>query len=335
MITALVAQTWIAFAIEADNAFEASATERVRRLFRISLAMWTNGLRAIDNEGTTVDDVRARTHANCNIGGLERWGWIEVGPERDTRRAGYGSSRGIKADTIVRPTRAGAFARRVWPEVVADVERRWEDRFGAASIAALRTALADAPATMPWSPPEVHAADGFRTHVVDSPPTDHDDVPLVARLGQTLTAMTLDEERTSTVSLPLSAVVLHALDPEPVARRELPARTGISKPAVTMATNWLTQHGFAVAVDRSVRLTDKGSEALTDRHVTGDENLRAALNTILSQTDALVAGLTPPPGCWRGEKPFVTQTRRVLADPTGALPRHPFVLHRGGWPDGS
>ncbi len=32
---------------------------------------------------------------------------------------------------------------------------------------------------------------------------------------------------------------------------------------------------------------------------------------------------------------YVAQTRRPIADPTGALPWHPMVLHRGGWPDGS
>jgi hypothetical protein len=32
-------------------------------------------LRLIDEDGVTVDDLRARARAACNIGGLERWGW--------------------------------------------------------------------------------------------------------------------------------------------------------------------------------------------------------------------------------------------------------------------
>jgi hypothetical protein len=59
------------------------------------------------------------------------------------------------------------------------------------------------------------------------------------------------------------------------------------------------------------------------------------LENVVKQREALSAGLVPPPGCWRGEKPFLAQTERVLANPTAALSRHPFVLHRGGWPDGS
>jgi hypothetical protein len=44
-LTTLLSWTWIAFAMEADNAVEAAGSERIGRLFRISLAMWANGLR--------------------------------------------------------------------------------------------------------------------------------------------------------------------------------------------------------------------------------------------------------------------------------------------------
>ncbi len=335
MISTLVAQTWIAFAVEADNAFEASATERVGRLFRISLAMWSNGLRCVDGEGVTVGELRAHARANCNLAGLERWGWIELGPPGPSR-PGYGTQRGIASDTIVRPTRAGAFARRVWPDIVAQVEARWNERFGDSTMAALRAALGNNNANMPWSPPEVHPSDGFRTHVVDAPATKESDVPLVARLGQTLAALTVDYERRSEVSLPLAAVVLHALDREPAAMRELPARTGISKEAIAMAVKWLTKFKFVTVADRTVQLTGTGRAALAEPDETADgSKLRAALEAVLAQTEALAAGLTPPPGCWRASKPYVTQTNRFLADPSGALPRQPFVLHRGGWPDGS
>ena len=63
--------------------------------------------------------------------------------------------------------------------------------------------------------------------------------------------------------------------------------------------------------------------------------LRAALDAVVSRREALAEGLVPPPGGWRGEKPYLAQTRRVLADPAAALPWQPMVLHRGGWPDGS
>src|ERR1700749_4109363 len=88
-LTALLSWAWTAFAIEADNAVEAAGTERIRRLFRISMPMWANGLRFIDDQGITVDDLQVRARAACNIGGLERWGWITAGETGAGRRPGY------------------------------------------------------------------------------------------------------------------------------------------------------------------------------------------------------------------------------------------------------
>jgi hypothetical protein len=61
----------------------------------------------------------------------------------------------------------------------------------------------------------------------------------------------------------------------------------------------------------------------------------AALETIVSQREALAEDLHPPDGGWRAAKPYLAHTQRVLTDPTAALPWHPMVLHRGGWPDGA
>jgi hypothetical protein len=62
--------------------------------------------------------------------------------------------------------------------------------------------------------------------------------------------------------------------------------------------------------------------------------LRAALNTVL-ESSAFADGMVPPPTGWRSRAPYLAQTERLLADPRGALPPHPLVLHRGGYPDGS
>jgi hypothetical protein len=129
-LATLLSWAWIAFAIEADNTVEAAGSDRVRRLFRVSMAMWANGLRCIGEEGTTVDDLRAAARAACNIGGLERWGWITVGDPGAGRRDGYGSHRGVTGGTVLRPTRAGSYARRLWPRTVTDVQQRWRTRFG-------------------------------------------------------------------------------------------------------------------------------------------------------------------------------------------------------------
>lgn len=50
-LSTLPSWAWIAHPIEVDNLVEARATERVARLFRISLAMWANGLRAVEEGG--------------------------------------------------------------------------------------------------------------------------------------------------------------------------------------------------------------------------------------------------------------------------------------------
>ena len=82
----LLSWVWIAHTIETDNAFEAASAEQVGHHFRISLPLWTNGLRFISEDGIRIDELRSRARARCNIGGLERWGWISVGDGGETRR---------------------------------------------------------------------------------------------------------------------------------------------------------------------------------------------------------------------------------------------------------
>lgn len=339
-LTTLLSWVWIAHTIEVDNAFEAIGFDRVGRHVRISFPIWTNGLRFIDDDGIAVDDLRARTRAACNIGGLERWGWISVGDASDRRREGFGSHRGVKGDTIVRPTRAGAYARRLWPRVLVGVEDRWRTRFGDDVIDALGELSHRVLTPFPWSPPEVNPSDGFRTHIVEGGYSEDTERPLVALLGQLLVALTLEHERQAEVSLPLGANLLRVIDSGVVRVRDLPALTGLSKEGVAMATGYLLRRNFATTEpERAIRLTPDGLDALDGyRHSAGlqeDEALRAALEAVCAQRGALAAGLTPPEGCWRGENPYLAQTKRLLTDPIGALPWHPVVLHRGGWPDAS
>jgi hypothetical protein len=355
-LTTLLSWAWIAFAIEADNAVEAAGSDRVGRLFRISLPMWANGLRFIDGDGITVDELRARARAACNVPGLERWGWITLGEPGPKRRPGFGTQRGVKGDTVLRPTRAGAYARRLWPRAVAGVEQRWEARFGANVIAALREALLPFTGSMPWSPPEVHPSDGFFTPVIEGPaetvPPDGppgENVPFAGLLGQVLTALTFEHEQDAEVSLPLGANILRVIGDKTVPVRDLPRLSGVSKEAIAMGTGFLARHMLADLPERSVTLTAPGLDALDGYRVRAartadgtvraarrdDQALRSALEAIVSQREALAEGLRPPEGGWRAEKPYLAQTQRVLADPPAALPWHPMVLHRGAWPDGS
>lgn len=349
-LTTLLSWTWISQTIEADNAFEAACSDRVRRLFPISLPMWANAVRFITEAGASVADVERRAGASCNLGGLERWGWISIGAAGADRRIGYGTRRGIRPDTVLRPTRAGVFARRTWPRVVEDVERRWVSRFGRSAVDGLRTALLPAADRQPWSPPEVGPGDGFRTPAgahgaaADGPGADGEPAegprPLAALLGQAVTNLTRQHERRAALSLPLAANALRVLGPDPVPPRDLPMLTGLSKEGVAMSVSYLRRHDLVAAgPERALRLTAAGAGALAEyRRAAGqfeDAQLRAALLSVLGQTEALSAGLVPPVGGWRAEKPYLAQTSRRVADPTGALPWHPMVLHRGGWPDAS
>jgi hypothetical protein len=116
--------------------------------------------------------------------------------------------------------------------------------------------------------------------------------------------------------------------------------SGVSKEAIAMAASYLGRRELAEQrPDRSITLTAAGRDALGDWRARAarreDQALQACLEAILSQREAVASGLVPPEGCWRGERPYLAQTQRVLADPAAALPWHPMVLHRGGWPDGS
>lgn len=147
--------------------------------------------------GFTVAGLRCRAGAACNLGGLERWGWIRLG-DGPGRRRGYGTSRGLLA-------RGGRPSDQSWllrpPAVPGDA------RHGGAALAGpLRSAagrppfeisLARGSGTLPWSLPEVHPSDGFATHATGGEHTPQD-APLVVLLGQRLTERTIGQESRGT-----------------------------------------------------------------------------------------------------------------------------------------
>src|SRR5580698_7408676 len=243
-LTTLLSWAWIAFTIEADNAVEAASSGDAGRVIRISMPMWANGLRFIDGDGITVGELQARARARCNIGGLERWGWITVGDAGAGRRDGYGTHRGVRSDTVLRTTRAGASARRRWPLAVAGTEQRWRARFGAGLADSLQQALLPLAGPLPSAPPEVSPADGFRTHVLPGPETEQD-ASLGALLGQALTALTIEDEQGSKASRPAAANILRVIDDQVVRLRDLPSRSGISKEAAAMAVSYLVRKRLA------------------------------------------------------------------------------------------
>src|SRR5438046_8283412 len=69
---------------------------------------------------------------------------------------------------------------------------------------------------------------------------------LAAWLSQALLTFTLEYEEESPRTLAISADVVCALPAEGVPLRDLPARSGVSKEAITAAVGFLQREGYAV-----------------------------------------------------------------------------------------
>jgi DNA-binding MarR family transcriptional regulator len=166
-------------------------------------------------------------------------------------------------------------------------------------------------------------------------------------LAQVLLALTLDFERESRVSLPLSANTLRVLNESGRRPRDLPGLSGVSREANQMAVGFLVRHGCAVvhpdptaARGKVVHLTEKGEkaqakyrrlQATTERAwverfgVGVIAGLRSGLEqVVIDRKERLRDGMQPFPEGWRAALPR-----------PGTLPHYPMVLHRGGYPDGS
>lgn len=360
-LSALLSQVLVAFTIEFDNQAEQRMVHRTtlsrdhgpqRGPWLVSLPMWANFVRFISVDGVPLRDLDGLA-AITNLVGLRRWGYVSVD---DTN------------DPVVRLSRGGKHARNIWAPLADETEGRWRDRFGAGPVDALRDRLAGLAGQLrpdlPWYLPVVRY--GMFTEA--SPLSDRvraagdGAADLSVLLSRVLLAFTLDYEQDTKLSLAVSANTLRVLDTDGVRLRDLPDRAGVSKEGTSMALGLLTRSGLAVtepdpAADRGqvARLTPRGLEAqqASRQRLAAVEaswagrfgaaeidGLAAALHDLLTRPGAdgaplMTAGLHPPPGGWRSQRPYLSQTEAMLRDPSAALPRHPMVLHRGGWPDGS
>jgi len=365
----LLSQVLVAFTIEVDNAFEqrmpnftsSGKTIPPGSVWLTSLAMWSNFLRYVPDEGVRVEDLAG---AAGSIGGMERWGYIRVhrdpnGAPRPPATKGFGTSGGLKADSVIRPTDAGRRARDVWRSVLPEVESRWEARFDGLDHlhGALRVIADQFGIDVHYLP----VVNGPLFTVADLPSQPEPATPLSASLSQVLLGFTLDYESSADVSLPIAANVVRVLGDDPVRVSDLPELAGIAKEAVSWSLTYLGKGGIVeVGPDpsgkrgKAVSLTPLGArareayhrrvaeieDAWRERFGTGAvEGLKGALDALFAPGNGgrprLAGGLEPHGGGWRARKPYRTQTDAMLADPASGLPHHPMVLHRGGFPDGS
>jgi hypothetical protein len=346
----------LAFTIEYDNELDHRLVEAdVGRRLPISMVMWSNFMRFV-GDGITVEELPAATglpksRTLSTLGGMERWRYVFVSPNATgkpptAKRDGWGSSRALRREWFVRPTPVGRKTQEIAPALFNEIEKRWEKRFGAVPIEELRQALGTLVGAIDVELPEylpiVGSANGMRAEIEQREGGASDGAHLVARLAQVLLAYTLDFERESELSLPLTANFVRIFGKKRVGIRDLPAIAGVSKEATSMALKFLAKTGYVSVEAKVARLTAKGLDAQAGapglhaevERAGSTRRLRKAMQAILDQR-ALSEGLHPYPEGWRARKRYVEQTDAVIDDPVGRLPHYPMVLHRGGWPDGS
>ena len=335
-LTTLLSRALVALTIDIDTEMEVrlphfttshgSSNAGVGAPWLISLAMWADFLRHLASGPLPVAEVYRRAGLDGSkvqgYLGLERWGYVRVGPDPDDPRPKV-----PKKQWLVSANANGRRWHETYPGVIAEVEQRWERAHGGDVIDELRRALdAAVDPTMPMPQYLPVVTGDLRTHVGRADPPEPPRIGLVGLLARALLGPTLRLEAELPLSLPVLANAVRVTDDEGVLVRDLPRRTGAAKEGVTWMSNVLVRSGHATidVVDRKkrLRLTDPGRQAKAAyeqavRRI-DDPALRAALEPI---------DVSPAPRYERG-------WRAEIAVPD-TLPHHPLVLHRGGYPDGA
>ena len=165
----------------------------------------------------------------------------------------------MQSTWVVRPTMNGRKAEAIWPTLFDEIDARWRGRFGAGEIdgldSALRGIVDGTDLELPEYLPIVGGANGM---VASLEPAKRGEstsprVHLCVRLARTLLLYTLDFERESALSLPLCANVVRVLDEAGVLVDEIPARSGISKEATSMALTFLVSPATSPSTEQPLR----------------------------------------------------------------------------------
>ena len=326
-----------------------------------SRVMWTNFVRHLDSKGRPVREVQelaclSENAIKSRLHHLEWWSYLTFTPDpKDPRpKPRY-------LDQLVKLTPNGEKAAKSWAPIAAEIDKRWAARFSKAKldpfVRALQRIVAEEAMDLPDSMPVVDYGDGMRaTLTIPAVPpvrTPLAKLDLSALLSRALLALTLEFERGSAdVSLTAAANVLRVIDDGGTSLKELPARAGVVKEGQAALVNSLKKNGhLSIGADKAktLKLTAKGRKARDEypRRVAAIEArweqsvgrqplvvLRNGLDAILSHPK-LVDGLEPHTGGWRLDQRYIALTNAVLADPRAALPNHPMITHRGGFPDGA
>jgi DNA-binding MarR family transcriptional regulator len=339
----------------------------VKRTWLASKVMWANFMRYVPPDGVPLELVK---YLPANLAGLQRWGFISVREPDGSLALGGSAPPRPGPDALVKATRAGRLAQGIWRRLDEAIDRRWEERLGADLLDELRAALRPIAepnaAAMPLYLPVVSYADGMASWSRDLARHGVPAVDLAARdlsglLSPVLLAFTVEYESIAKLPLPVNANVLRVIGAGGVRASDIPLLAGISKEGTTSALGFLERQGYVKVGDepsglrrKFVQPTERGRRSRDGRAALaarveagwterfGQEavgRLRDVLAAVIAHETGgrptLALGLEPYPDGWRSRPPYLAQAKAVLADPAGALPRHPMVLHRGGYPDGS
>jgi DNA-binding MarR family transcriptional regulator len=356
-----------AFTVEADNEAERLVEHHTtddggarRAVWLTSLAMWFNCLRDLSDEPLTVAELERRARMSTNLDGMRRWGYIAID---GTGRVARGATRPkAKRSSRLALTERGRRAAQLWAPLPQEIERRWDDRFGAAAVKELRAALIAVALQSPDALPDfLPIGSVYGIGIADpGPRVDGEDLttrPLISLLARVLLALALDYERDAKLALTVHLNGLRVLgadagaaadldpatepDPAAVPVADLPARTGVAKAATTMIVARLERTGCAVTEPipgarrgQQVRLTERGDRA----KAAGESRLERVQQR--AGAPELAAALTPVVGDGtRAGSPLYTGLHsdgwRARTPQPDRLPWFPMVLHRGGYPDGS
>ena len=192
---------------------------------------------------------RART-TRLLLGGLRRWGYVTLTPA-----AGETLQNPPQDSAVVRARRGGRMAQDISTRAATTHRRPLAE---ALRCGGDRSSRAGAPLDVrradhrpPGLPAVVHPAQNGKAEPALPRATRRalaastDGAGLSPLLAGVLLAFTLDFERESRLSLPISANTLRELDPTGVRVRDLPQLTGVSKEANAMCAGWLERHGCA------------------------------------------------------------------------------------------
>jgi hypothetical protein len=353
-LPALLSQALVAFTIEFDNEFEhrvphrttnhGSTTESRHVPWLVSRVMWSNFMRFVDEEGTTIRELQsllrmpAKTIRIWVTRMSEWWGYIVV----ESKAAG-----------VVIPTPGGQKALEVWRTLDDLIEQRWRERLGGDTVDRLHELLSaivdqidvDLPDSLP-----ILGYGLFSSAPEPAKPAPASRLSLPSLLSRVLLWFAIEFERGSEVSLAISANVLRLVQEEGTAVRDLPRQAAVSKEAIAISLSFLGKRGYVTVKSRPagsggklLLLTSRGRDAqatyrqrvwaIEERwqaqfgsSAVGElrESLESLVGDQAAQRSPLFRGLDPYPDGWRASLPR----------PEG-LPHYPMLLHRGGFPDGS